>query len=64
MFMIYFKIKIKSKVLIYLSVGAHVLAVVELEVELWAVLDAQVAYRHVVAQEEPDKLQQEADRSS
>jgi hypothetical protein len=64
MFMIYFKIKIKSKVLIYLSVGAHVLAVVALEVELWAVLDAQVAYRHVVAQEEPDKLQQEADRSS
>jgi hypothetical protein len=62
--MIYFKIKIKSKVLIYLSVGAHVLAVVALEVELWAVLDAQVAYRHVVAQEEPDKLQQEADRSS
>jgi hypothetical protein len=46
------------------AVDAHALAVVELEVELWAVLDAQVAHRHVIAQEEPDELQPEADRSS
>ena len=34
------------------AVDAHPLAVVELEVELRAVLDSQAADRHVVAQEE------------
>lgn len=38
------------------AVDAHAVAGVELEVELRAVLDAQAAHRHVVAQEEPEQL--------
>jgi hypothetical protein len=39
------------------AIHAHPLAVVELEVELRAVLDPQAAHRHVVAQEESYQLQ-------